>query len=211
MGPLDTFCTFVIPTVGRATLATALASLASQTDDDLSAVVVGDGVDVNLNDLGFWARGIRGERSGSAGLTRNQGLAWIVARSLIGSGRPEWVAFLDDDDTVGPQYVRWLRSAAEAAPEMDVAIFRMHDARWGVLPSVLDPKIAQGHVGISFAVRWRWIAGGARFISERDPNTPGKAVNEDIAFLQELAKNGAKLAVLPQIAYFVGPREAKAA
>jgi hypothetical protein len=213
--PDTRFCVFVTPTIMRPTLAATLASVAAQTDGDVGAIVAVDGGDAFiLDDLGLDDAvghaideinpliGLAAPKTGKAGLTRNHALEWMHNVEMTDDF--EWTAFVDDDDMVSPRYVEWLRAAAAADPEMDVAIFRMHDPRWGVLPRVLKPEVRQGQVGISFAVRSTWWDQGLRFVAEENPNDPTCAVNEDIELLTELMQRGAKMKILPQIAYFVG-------
>lgn len=211
------FCVFVTPTVMRPTLAATLASVAAQTDADVGAIVAVDGGDAfTAGDLDLSDEvgraidrinpliGLAAPRTGKAGLTRNHALEWMHNIEFTDSF--EWTAFVDDDDMVSPHYVEWLRASAAADPAMDVAIFRMHDPRLGVLPSVTNPQLQQGQVGISFAVRSKWWDAGVRFIAEENPRDPTCAINEDIELLAELMQRGAKLKILPQIAYLVGSR-----
>jgi glycosyltransferase involved in cell wall biosynthesis len=190
------FATFVIPTLGRESLARALESLVAQTDPDWQAVVIGDGL---LSVPGIEVPAgkvtcISAPRLRSAGLVRNV----AFERGLVTS---PWTAFLDDDDTVSPDYVRWLREQEDGH---DVVIFRMLDPRLGILPDLEEPRIVWGQVGLSFAVRTRWFVDeGKRFIREEHPDDPARAKNEDIRLLEDLRDAGAALHIAPQIAYFV--------
>lgn len=186
---------FIVPTIeGRQEqLATAVGSLLAQSDPDWDAVVVGDG---------FWpkehpdsrVRSLQGRRERSAGLTRNQGLGLVTGR---------WTGFLDDDDTLSPDYVKWLKGAEPVDEGVGVVVFRMLHPELGILPSLESPEIEWGQVGVSFAVRTA-LLDGVEFIREEYPDDLGKAVNEDIALLKELEGNGARLLLRDEIAYFVG-------
>lgn len=134
---------FVIPTLGRATLDRALASVLAQTDPDWEAVVVCDGwmrIDEGPDDERI--RWYGGDFK-SAGITRNAGMD-------IATG--DWVGFLDDDDIVLPTYVEHLREHALDYPWAEVIVFRMDDPNWGVLPRP-SGHLHLGGVGISFAIR----------------------------------------------------------
>jgi glycosyltransferase involved in cell wall biosynthesis len=94
-----TLVAFVVPTVGRPSLAASLESIARQTDPG-------------------WSAHVEPSR-GSAAATRN------AAISRLAVGGAEWIGFLDDDDTIHPSYVAWLRQHAAEWPAADVIVFRM--------------------------------------------------------------------------------------
>lgn len=190
--------TFVVPTQGRLLLRRALDGLYAQTDGGWRAIVVTDGhkIPTPTPDDGRIERHAAPWR-GSAGLTRNFALPLV---------KTEWTAFLDDDDTVSPQYVEWLRTLA---PKADVVVFRMQHPTLGVLPPWLNPEIRWGQVGISFTVRTDWLAGrGVCFVREHDVNDRfGAAVNEDIQILEHLRLLNARIVIADHVGYFVRPGE----
>ncbi len=136
---------------------------------------------------------IRGHES-SAGLLRNEGI-----KEALG----EWVAFVDDDDTIAPQYVEHLREHAEDFPSADVIVFRMEHPKYGILPRESCPIIAQGFVGISYAVK-RGIQ--PLFIRENVVSDTDTTLNthEDIELLVELKNKNHELYISPHIDYKVG-------
>lgn len=191
--------TFVIPTVGRPSLRRAIDSLYAQTDDGWRAIVVTDGHKIPTpvaTDEGRIERHAAPWRK-SAGLTRNYALPLV---------QTAWTAFLDDDDTVSPQYVEWLRLLQKPS---DVVVFRMQTQTQGVLPPWINPELRWGQVGISYAVRTSWLAGrGLCFIREHDVNDRfGGAANEDIHLLDMLRALGARITIAEHVGYFVRPGE----
>lgn len=183
----DALVTFIVPTIGRPELAKALHSVLAQSNGRWRCVVVGDGLEPDLivnhrQDKRFiYVRGVRQE---SAGLTRNVGFPFV---------NTPWVAFLDDDDVLHPDYVEALlqESTTGRGEEAGCVVFPMLHPELGVLP---PPELTNaqdlrwGQVGISFAVRQEWLAEPhtCRFIRERPLEPAGGKNNEDISFLLRL-------------------------
>lgn len=202
--------TFIVPTIWRDTLARACDSLMAQTDDDWQAYVNGDGND----DLGYanfrdahWYEGGKlhfcwHEKVGSAGLTRNRAIsAWESDMKHGYQEDSDWVAFLDDDDIVKPEYVEHLREHAEDYPWAEVIVFRMAHPQLGVLPRA-DGKLDLGRVGISFALRSN-IAREYPFV--RESLEYGNYYHEDWDLLSRLIAGGKKIFISPHTDYIVRP------
>ena len=146
------FVTFIVPTIGRDTLARTLRSLLAQTDTDWKAIVVADYVrhfQLPIGDPRFFLFPLRvklGEGHQS-GLVRNCGLALNVS---------PWCGFVDDDDRLDAQYVEWLRQESDGS---DLFVFRMaysppREDKVETIPRSTDVAgLKQAEVGISFAVR----------------------------------------------------------
>jgi glycosyltransferase involved in cell wall biosynthesis len=193
---------FVIPSVGRATLARSLDSLADQSDADFEAVLVLDGIprgDVearmgrSLSDPAWagWLRVLETEKVGwrnCAGEVRNRAFPHCGGH---------FVAFLDDDDTLHRDYVRWLREEADVgAHPADVVIFRMwNGARVLPPPDTTDFKMCE--VGISFAVRRALIGDGDGQILFQASTV------EDYMLLDRLRVAGRRIVLAGAVAYFV--------
>ena len=175
-----TFVTYIIPSKGRTSIDATLESLAQQTLDDWSAIVILDGwltspvleeVDVReekwkcLHTLLRWQSRLptrlrivaqpakSGVGTNSAGAVRNTGM--LLAAS-------PWVAFVDDDDTLQPAHARRLRDHVAKLPGLDAVIFRM--SFWDATTDKLRPHAAVfprlnatnfviNEVGISFAMK----------------------------------------------------------
>lgn len=104
----------VLPTHNRAQLLPrAVRSVLAQTDADFELVVIDDGSSDGTQDVLASLAGdarirlLRNETPGGASAARNRAI-----RSASG----EWVAFLDDDDELLPDYVAQLRSHLRTAP-----------------------------------------------------------------------------------------------
>jgi glycosyltransferase involved in cell wall biosynthesis len=185
------FASFIIPSLGRHSLVETQYSLMEQSDPDWEALVVCDpswqkrpGISNKDKRISY----VRGTHEGSAGLLRNTG---------IEMANGEWVCFVDDDDTVSPQYVEHLREHAEDYPTVDVVVFRMDHPRFGILPRVDIPVIAHGQVGISFAIK-REIR---PFFKTGDALAP---IPDDIELLSRLKQQGKEFYISPHVDYKVG-------
>lgn len=206
----DPLVTFIVPTIGRPSLAAALRSVHMQSNGRWRCVVVGDGIEPDLVEGADYRDAdrfiyVRAARSNSAGITRNVGLAFV---------NTPWVAFLDDDDTLSPDYVQALEveSTNGRGEEAGCIVFPMLHPDLGVLP---PPELTDaidlrwGQVGISFAVRQEWLdePHTIRFIRERPLDPEGGKNNEDVSFLLKLRDEcGAVVHIAKTEAlYFVGP------
>jgi glycosyltransferase involved in cell wall biosynthesis len=173
--------TFVIATVGRPTLARAVASLLDQQDPEWRAIVVGDGVLPRVP-VDRRIRVLAIEKLGHPSHVRNRGVERV---------RTRWTGFLDDDDRLSPDYVAQLRRHCAS---VDVVIFRMRHPELGILPR--DDNVRHGNVGISFAVRTSLLR-----------KTPFRAdftsSNEDYELLNDLEQQGARIRFSPACCYLV--------
>lgn len=137
--------TFVIPSLGRATLMRAIDSLRAQSDPDWKAVVAFDGVEptiisddkismIKVNPRGEWR----------AGLARNAAIETVTT---------PWVGLLDDDDTLHPDYVKTHKKMSSGNETVAVFLYKMLNQDGRILPDV--PALRCNHVGISFAFHKR--------------------------------------------------------
>lgn len=209
----DTFVTFVIPTLMRDSSERTMQSLFRQHDPGWKAIWVADrAAPWNARDLAirggiahFGAIAGRNkfvdggeEASGSAGALRNVGLSIVDT---------PWVAFVDDDDWLDPQYVGWLRQAGTGNGSFharrDVVVQPMEHPVLGVLPQ--GEELRWGNVGINFAVRRSaFDPEELRFVRE-DLRNEGPEGNEDIELLSRLAaKPGVRVEVTRNVGYYVG-------
>ncbi len=201
--------TFVIPTLGRPSLRRAIDSVVAQYDDGWRAIVVHDPrAPWGARDEHFrkhserdgytLAMGPRillvAGRSRSAGELRNEGIA---------RARTDWIAFLDDDDELDPMYVAHLRQHAMGFNPAPVFVSRMDHPTLGVLPDPIEPEIAWGKVGISYAVR-RDVLWPDPFHAE-DLSNPGELGNEDYRLLNDLRACGNRIAISDHVDYIVRP------
>jgi glycosyltransferase involved in cell wall biosynthesis len=192
----DALVTFIIPTVARETLNRTLHSLQAQTHQNWKAFVGFDGfsvfpeMDLIVDDRikYYLLEDKLGNSKNGAGLVRNY---------LMNDATSDWVAFVDDDDTVKPSYVEWLTEEIDRyAP--DCVVFRMtwsdqHNNQ--VLPAPGYYDIVHCSVGISFAVRIDFVRTHAAWFEQHS--------SEDFSFLEQLKNLGAKIIVSDRIAYNV--------
>jgi hypothetical protein len=190
--------TFVTPTKGRSTLNRTVESLLNQTNPRWKSIVVFDNVtapalpaaaelDSRFNLMALQHK--VGQGNNSAGIVRNLAMFKVTT---------QWVAFVDDDDTLAPEYVEWLIEEHKLDRSLDVIIFRMHqlnpDIADRVLPPNTDMTFHPGRVGISFAMRANLFREGFRF----NPHS-----GEDFILLNRLRRAGKKLLIAPRIGYYV--------
>jgi glycosyltransferase involved in cell wall biosynthesis len=137
--------TVVIPSVGRPTIDGALRSLQAQTNPNWRALVIYDGSDANPTVKDPRIDVIHNQKKGSAGATRNSAIPKI---------QTEWVAFLDDDDALTPDYIEKLLQTAHEMSNADIIVFRMRYNDGRILPEPGSGSVLRlAHVGISFAIR----------------------------------------------------------
>jgi glycosyltransferase involved in cell wall biosynthesis len=119
----DAKITFIVPTIGRATLTETIQSIANQTCGGWKAIIIFDGIPptIIIDDPRFQILHIANkverppDQTNSAGYVRNYGIQFATT---------EWVGFVDDDDTIRNTYVEtFFKEIAEY--ENDVVIFRM--------------------------------------------------------------------------------------
>ncbi len=191
-----TFITFIIPTIGRESLKDSIASLQNQTDNDWNAILIFDG---SLNQFEFKEKRltiieiekIKNDCNKScSGFVRNIGLKHIIDNNI----ETEWIGFLDDDDTISPNYIEKLKEEIDVSPkEFDICIFRMIYPNNVFLPLIQDKNIIKNHVGISFAIHHRIIADA---IFENN-------AFEDFMFLKKMQHKKHRILISSFITYFI--------
>ena len=180
---LPTLITFVIPSIGRPSLATTLQSLQRQTCPLWKAIVVFDGIPPSLTVSDERIELLSIPKTGSdrsAGEVRNHGLALV---------KTPWAGFVDDDDTLNPNYVSHVQTVSMA----DVIVFRMirnPDGR--ILPPLGETEFKAGQVGISFCMKASLLQEGFTFQS---------STMEDFQLLDRLRTAHKKIILSDQIMY----------
>jgi len=183
--------TFIIPTIGRATLRETLQSLYDQTCGEWRAIIIFDGIVCNIDqiDLDPRVKIMEIEKCG-----RHTNCAGLVRNSGIRECSTEWVAFLDDDDLISLRYVETFYKEI-AKYNVDIIIFRMYsDKTFDIFPSLETGDFYEGNIGISFALRRSIFSGGIWF-------EPSDA--EDFNLLDQIRNAGYKMMISPYIRYFV--------
>ena len=193
----DAFVTFVIPSLAGKNLPNAIKSLREQTDPRWKAIVGFDHRDPVIEPdekvsvfkhTGYSAKGddciycIEGLKSG-AGPVRN---------ACVSRAATEWVAFLDDDDIVTPDYVEKLALEAE---DSDAVSFRMLFWYGVWLPPATANvnNFTHGSIGISFACR--------RSVFEKCQFTRGRG--EDFRMLRDIRNEGFRIKLSKYMTYMI--------
>ncbi len=180
-----TFCTFITPTIGRKSLSRTVDSIINQREWDWKAIVMFDGREINYHTDNDHVRVMRSEQQNSAGLTRNEAMKYVTT---------DWIAFVDDDDWIEPDYLNSLKVRAN---DYDVVIFTYKNVRNGnVQPPPYHNDFVACNVGISFAVR-------TDFVIRNRIQFPWGAI-EDFAFLDACRSAGARYTLTKEIKYLVG-------
>ncbi len=102
---MESIITFIIPSLNRPTILRTVDSLLNQTNSNWKAIILYDGVDgtefnnEKIKTIRLPKKGLMGPNNGQSGLVRNEGIK--IADT-------EWIGFLDDDDTIHPNYVQTL-------------------------------------------------------------------------------------------------------
>jgi glycosyltransferase involved in cell wall biosynthesis len=185
--------TFIIPTIGRDTLTRTIESLEKQTNINWKAIIIFDScsptIELNSEKIQIIQIEKKGEGSNSAGNVRNEGIKLATT---------EWIAFVDDDDTIASNYVETFYNEIQEFNNMDVIIFRMsyHFNCNFIIPRLppVDNIIYDGNVGISFAMKKELFDLGYNFIPSH---------NEDFKLINRIRENNYKIMVSPYIRYFV--------
>ena len=140
------FVTFIIPSLNRPSLHTAIQSLLHQTDQNWKCIVIFDGLDHELkisDALKDKIKFVNHEKIGIAGPVRNAGLPLV---------NTAWTAFLDDDDVLKPTYVSFLKQYANADPQLEVIHFTIEWPNGSLEPNP-NQSVDINCGGVSFAVK----------------------------------------------------------
>jgi hypothetical protein len=183
---------FIIPSKGRTTLNTTLHSLINQTCGAWKAVVVLDGADLSGDLLPVRDKRVQYLHMDKIGKANHGGRLRNIG---IAASSEDWVAFVDDDDTVSPLYVEVLHQHIRDAPSTQVVIFRLLHWVGSILPQPGSTNFRESAVGISFAMH-RQLFHFCSAVFE-------PAGNEDYVLLNKLRSSGASIIISPHVAYFV--------
>ena len=178
--------TFIIPTIGRETLKNTLQSLKNQTHTNWKAIVIFDGIKPNIEENDPRINIIQIEKKGRlnyAGRVRNIGILEV---------NTEWVAFVDDDDTITENYLEIFENEVDV--DLDVIIFRMLRG-YEILPPLEHLDFVKNFVGISFCVKTRLFKNEYLWFNE--------SATEDYDLLDLFRSKGKKIKLSKKITYLV--------
>ena len=187
--PNKSLITFIIPTIGRDTLSKTLDCLINQSNPNWKAIVIFDGISSTIQNTDPRIRIIEstklGQNYNSAGLVRNYGITFADT---------EWVAFVDDDDSLSTNYVDIFIKESSAYTLADIIIFRMEGCPGCIIPTLSTETFYYCQVGISFAVKKKIFDEGYIFIP---------SIAEDFCYLDEARNKKYNIMISPYVTYFV--------
>ena len=184
---MEPIITFIIPSLNRFTIVRTIDSLKYQTNPNWKCIVIYDGVDgPNFNDdritiLKIKKTGLVGPKNGQSGLVRNEGLKLV---------NTEWIGFLDDDDSIHPDYVKTLYNNYN---DYDFIVWRMKYQNGLIFPELDRNDLTFARVGISFC--YKNIFKDLFFDNNRD--------GEDFDFLKKLESLTNNWIITPEVYYNV--------
>lgn len=183
---IKSMITFIIPTINRKSLQESINSLLAQTNPNWKAIIVFDGVScTNYSDSRIKSLTIQKTgKANHAGQVRNFG---------INLAETDWVAFLDDDDTISNNYVEKFYEEIKENPDAKCIIFRMKTEfePGKILPEPSHNDFYRCKVGISFAIK-----------KELNILFEPSAV-EDFILLHKIRHQKHKMIISPYVTYFV--------
>ena len=178
--------TFIIPTIGRDTLGRTVQSIKNQTRTNWKAIIIFDGIKPNINEKDERIKIIQIEKKGRlnyAGRVRNSGIEIVDT---------EWVAFVDDDDTLTKNYLEVFEN--EINDSLDVLIFRMLKGTQ-VLPPYEHTDFVKNFVGISFSAKTKLFKNENIWFEESS--------TEDYDILDKFRSNNKNIKITNEITYIV--------
>jgi hypothetical protein len=185
----NTFITFIIPSIGRESLIDTVNSLLNLNNKNWKAIIIFDRVDnkfnINDNRISIIEINYNNYKINKSSFVRNIGLKNI--------DNTEWVAFVDDDDYISPDYIECFINELKANNDLEACIFRMGYKNKFVIPSKYDNSIIKCKVGISFVVK-EFIAKKTYFKDD---------LFEEYLYLKELDNNNYKIIISEYVTYFV--------
>lgn len=183
--------TFIIPTIGRKTLKNTISSLINQTDGEWKAIIIFDGVNINIKKvLDNRIKIIKLNKK--KGIRNNAGYVRNIAIKMIKRG---WIGFIDDDDIISINYVKNLKNDILKYPKVKTIIFRMLNSDNRILPLPKQKNFYEGDVGISFAVKVSIIKKYKLYFNSNDI--------EDYDLLNRIREKKIKMLISSHLNYFV--------
>jgi glycosyltransferase involved in cell wall biosynthesis len=180
--------TFIIPTIGRSTLVRTLLSLRDLKIQEWKAIVIFDGIEPTLTVHDKRITIISIPKTGKlnhAGHVRNHGIKLADTT---------WIGFVDDDDTLTPNYLNEFQDSV-MTKNPDVILFRMKNPDGTILPPENINKIEFCKVGISFCLK--------RSIMINDNIWFGMSQFEDFELLLSMENNGKNIYISDKVCYII--------
>lgn len=201
--------TFIIPTIGRETLENTVNSLLELNNHNWKALILFDGIkntfhfeDERIICLEIEKQG-KIDIKNNAGMVRNIGFDYILNNNI----NTQFIGFVDDDDTLHPNYINNVLEENTVNNDVDLIIFRMMYKNKTYLPKKNDIKLKVKHFGISFVFKKSIL------IHENENKNKNKKENkinyfinhpyEDFLFLKNIFDKKYKIIISPYINYFI--------
>lgn len=186
----------ITPTIGRKTLKNSIDSIKNIKDGRWKSIIVFDGIkkniEVNDNRFIILERKKTGEKN-YAGSVRNIAMKYILDNKI----ESRFVCFLDDDDTLSPDYIKNLNIEIRKTKNIELIIFRMmgkYDSNnYIFIPDERIKGILKCRVGISFCIKYDLIK-KYKFINDQ---------YEDFEYLKNIDNNNHKIVISRFVNYFV--------
>lgn len=193
------FVTFIIPSIGRKTLLNSLNSLLLQENKEWQCIVGFDGllkenIDFPLPEDDRIIYNYFSKKLGTLKGNGNHGRAGSVRNELIKLCKTEWIAFLDDDDTLTQDYVGHLLETINNNI-IDCCIFRMIMKDGTIIPRPYNNNLYPGNIGISFACNLKFLL--------KNNITFQSGETEDFEFIKNIHLNDGKIYLSNNITYKV--------
>ena len=207
---------FIIPSLGRQSLISTIQSLINlniNSNNEWKALIIFDGIKNNLDKdyiqtinkyqqflfLEIEKSGIEIQQqqqqyqheNNCAGYVRNYGINYLISHEI----QSEYISFLDDDDTIHPNYLDYLNNE-ENNYDFEVIIFRMMYKNYNIVPHLLTKKIERKNVGISFALKYELL------VKNKELRFSNHSF-EDFIFIFQLQNLKKKILISKYIGYFV--------
>lgn len=183
------FITFIIPSIGRDSLKNTVKSIINQNNNNWKAIIIFDGCKniLNSNEINSKISCYEIEKTScvinQASDVRNYGLKFVDT---------EWIAFLDDDDTISNDYVDYFFKQKNIF-NFDLFVYRMINQDLKIFPSLLSKDLIPCDVGISFILKKK-IFEKIKFENSHC---------EDYDFLNLVKKNNYLILISNTIKYFI--------
>lgn len=196
---INALITFIIPTINRDTLITSLESLLKQNNPLWKAIIIFDNciptsenllnilknkqfLYFSINNHGHMKN--NEESHNSAGSVRNLGISLVTT---------EWIGFLDDDDSITPDFTDKLLEEIKITPSANLISFRMVNNQQ-IIPPLDCRAIIIDHIGISFCFKTILFSEGFRF---------KQSEKEDFHLINDIQIAKHRIVLSPYITYLV--------
>lgn len=146
----------ITPTIGRKTLENTVNSIKNIKINNWKSIIIFDGIKKNFDPKDNRFVILETKKMGkenNAGLVRNIAFDFLLKKNI----KSKFVCFVDDDDTLNPDYINNLNEEIKHNKDAELIVFRMiytKNDRHHILPDERCTKILKCRVGISFCMKY---------------------------------------------------------